>query len=228
MAYTWTQPNTITNYTVDDNYIVVTLYSNHKMRCKKSLLKPEDYAFFYGALKAKTPVRFGAFVPWNPYKWFITWEAVEFKAERVIVHANKDKLLLKHATAWASKYLKLNTYGAEKALIISVTPFAEGAGLLGYAEPMKLKSSGNQDGETVELFHGFIGIKEQQLMSEILRVLFHELVHFKQFVSGELVGSKWKGKQIDTDVVPYRLLPWEIEAWAMMDVMLDAYISESQ
>jgi len=228
MAYTWTQPNTIVKYDIDDSYLIVTLNSNHKLRCKKSLIGPEDYAFFYGAMKSKTPVKFGAFVPWNPYEWFITWRSVEFKSEHVIVNANKNKKLIKHAIRWASKHLELNKYDVEKSLIVTVSPFAKGAGCLGYALTMSKETVHTQDSVKVTKYNGFIAIKEEQLISDVLRALFHELVHFKQYISGELIGNSWKGKEIDRTKVPYALLPWEIEAWSRMDIMLEQYLREVQ
>jgi len=228
MAYTWTQPNTIDKYELDDNYVIVTLDTNHKLRCKKALLKPSDYAFFYASIKSKTPVKFGAFVPWNPYEWFITWESVEFKTEHVIVNANRNKELIKSAIKWASKHLELNKYEVEKALIVSVGPFAKGAGTLGYAKTMSKETTHTRDSIKVTKYTGFIAIKEDQLISDVIRTLFHELVHFKQYISGELMGNTWMGQEIDTTKVPYALLPWEVEAWSRMDIMLEQYLREVQ
>jgi hypothetical protein len=44
----------------------------------------------------------------------------------------------------------------------------------------------------------------------------HELVHVKQYIDGRLQdtpeGMYWDGLRIDTATVPYRELPWEVEA----------------
>lgn len=48
--------------------------------------------------------------------------------------------------------------------------------------------------------------------------LAHEMVHFKQYVTGELQDfrakrvTKWQGNLIDEDRIYYYDLPWEIEA----------------
>jgi len=36
------------------------------------------------------------------------------------------------------------------------------------------------------------------------------------------------GQEIDTTEVPYALLPWEVEAWLRMDIMLKKYLIEVQ
>jgi hypothetical protein len=49
----------------------------------------------------------------------------------------------------------------------------------------------------------------------ILSTLAHEMVHIKQFVYCETNEdlSKWKDVHIDSDVIDYYDLPWEIEAY---------------
>ena len=49
----------------------------------------------------------------------------------------------------------------------------------------------------------------------VLMTLAHEMVHIKQFTYGETNESlsKWQGSHIDSDVVDYYDLPWEIEAY---------------
>lgn len=45
----------------------------------------------------------------------------------------------------------------------------------------------------------------------------HELIHVHQYVRGDLIDYNgkmfWKGEVVDTSVVPYMELPWEIEAY---------------
>jgi len=61
---------------------------------------------------------------------------------------------------------------------------------------------------------------------DIITTFFHEMVHAKQYLKGELesgIGkqlSKWKGKEYD---VPYFESPWEQEAYELEKVMFDIF-----
>jgi hypothetical protein len=57
--------------------------------------------------------------------------------------------------------------------------------------------------------HSGIGAKH------ILQTLAHEMIHIKQFIYGELNEEldNWCGMYIDTTVMDYYLLPWEVEAY---------------
>jgi len=217
MAYTWTRPTTLRSIEVIGGYLVAEIGTYHKVKCKAALLSTEDWVTLTTAVKNSTPVRFGAFEPWSPYEWFIKIEPVEFKTNKVIVKSPILKVLIKHAVAWAMKDLNLSSYSGDKSLIISLDKYAP-TNIGGYAKNF---TKGNETSVFISVNYN------REATSEILKVIFHEMVHFKRYVSGELKGDTWKGKEINTDVVPYRSLPWEIEAWAMMDSMLDAYISES-
>lgn len=48
----------------------------------------------------------------------------------------------------------------------------------------------------------------------ILETIAHEMVHIKQFITGETNDSLsvWKGKRIDSDTIDYWSHPWEIDA----------------
>jgi len=218
MAYTWTRTTTLRSIEVINGYLVAQIGTRHKVKCKTTLLSTEDWVTLTTAVKNSTPVRLGAFEPWSPYEWFVKIEPVEFKTNKVVVQSLFLKELIKHAVAWAMKDLKLSSYKGDKSLIISVDKYAPSS-VEGYARNF---TKGNETSVFISVdYNG-------KPTSEILKTIFHEMVHFKQYISGELIDNTWKGKEIDTDVVPYRSLPWEIEAWAMMDSMLDAYISESQ
>ena len=77
------------------------------------------------------------------------------------------------------------------------------------------------DGEII------IGINPKLNKEQICRTLFHELVHAKQYIKGELISgiglkpSRWFG-------VPYKGenywdLPWEKEAYETEDAMWDIF-----
>ena len=55
--------------------------------------------------------------------------------------------------------------------------------------------------------------KEDKLETQI-QTMAHEMVHIRQFVRKEINEelSRWKSRRVNTDVVPYNELPWEIEA----------------
>lgn len=56
---------------------------------------------------------------------------------------------------------------------------------------------------------------------KLLMSLAHEMVHVKQYATGQLKyyvrGPKcrWLGKPIDDECIPYPDLPWEKEAWTV-------------
>jgi hypothetical protein len=71
-----------------------------------------------------------------------------------------------------------------------------------------------------------IYIRPQMKKSQIIITLFHEMVHARQFVLGQLVPgegkklSRWMGKEYS---VPYLETPWEQEAYELEAVMWDIF-----
>ena len=61
-------------------------------------------------------------------------------------------------------------------------------------------------------------------MKEILRTIFHELVHVKQYIAGELTSEgeimRWNGTVY---IGAYELLPWEVEAFELEEVMMKSF-----
>ena len=58
-----------------------------------------------------------------------------------------------------------------------------------------------------------------------LHILIHEMKHVEQFASGRL-GRKWIwGGEIYKDVA-YKDLPWEIEAYAFEDKLLNVIMEQ--
>jgi len=72
----------------------------------------------------------------------------------------------------------------------------------------------------------YIDGKNQQ--DQILTTFFHEMVHVKQYLKGELVSgigkkpSRWYGKTFDGD---YYNSPWEQEAFELEKIMFDCFKS---
>jgi hypothetical protein len=81
----------------------------------------------------------------------------------------------------------------------------------------------DEDGITV-----FVNPKMKK--SQIITTFFHEMVHAKQFVKGELISgegrnpSRWMGKECD---LPYYETPWEQEAYELEAVMWDIFRKET-
>lgn len=63
--------------------------------------------------------------------------------------------------------------------------------------------------------------------NDIVETIFHELVHVKQIIDGRLDedGRTWKGRTYDTDKIPYKELPWEVEAFRLQRLMTKEFFS---
>ena len=46
----------------------------------------------------------------------------------------------------------------------------------------------------------------------IIKTVLHEMIHVKQYAEGRLTQTEWMGRPHPD--LPYRELPWEIEAYA--------------
>lgn len=79
-----------------------------------------------------------------------------------------------------------------------------------------------------------VSINPRMTIKEIVATLFHELVHAKQYIKGELVNrdgkpSKWRGKIFQNHFsIPYIDLPWEKEAYLLEEKMMDIFYSKSR
>ncbi len=63
-----------------------------------------------------------------------------------------------------------------------------------------------------------VTIAKRLSRKEVIRTLFHELVHVKQYTDGRLEnGYKWLGKIYED---AYSKLPWEIEAFELEEKMM--------
>lgn len=68
-----------------------------------------------------------------------------------------------------------------------------------------------------------VTIARRLSQAEIIRTLFHELVHVKQYIDGRLencVPQRWMGIEMDEE---YEQRPWEIEAFALEEKMMDQF-----
>jgi hypothetical protein len=59
-----------------------------------------------------------------------------------------------------------------------------------------------------------------------IRTMAHEMVHVRQFVRKELDEdmTRWKSRRVNMDIIPYRELPWEIEAFRLGDKLFNQYM----
>jgi len=80
---------------------------------------------------------------------------------------------------------------------------------------------------------GFIiGLNTDETIDCPFMVLAHEMVHVKQYVTGDLVDSVegmcfWKNKcypEYDVDNNDYYFTPWEVEAYGLMYGLHDLYM----
>jgi|SRR5210317_663321 len=71
-------------------------------------------------------------------------------------------------------------------------------------------------------------INPHQSKEEIARTFFHEMVHIKQYLNGELISgvgnrpSRWMGEEYDTT---YYESPWEQEAYEHEEAMISIFTS---
>ena len=76
-----------------------------------------------------------------------------------------------------------------------------------------------------------IEIDKNLSLEQLIKTLFHELVHVKQYARGELVeqsanaiksSTKWKEK--DHSTTPYSKQPWEREAFKLQDKLYKEFM----
>jgi hypothetical protein len=62
--------------------------------------------------------------------------------------------------------------------------------------------------------------EEEKLMS-----IAHELVHIRQYATGQLNEEMtlWQGESVNSDLIPYLEQPWEIEAYELGDKLYKDY-----
>jgi len=119
-------------------------------------------------------------------------------------------LTLDKVLTFAEKYLKLNS-----RLEIHID-FIRTKKFLGQYEGI------DEHGET-----HYIDINENESKEDIIRSIFHELVHVRQTDDGDLSldGNSWKGflyktKEMEVD---YDHLPWEKEAFDLEEKMWNIF-----
>ena len=69
-----------------------------------------------------------------------------------------------------------------------------------------------------------IEVNSRLTTEEMIVAIFHELIHVKQYESGDLMydgkTSFWKGSLVEGD---YKFLPWEEEAYRIEKEMMEKY-----
>lgn len=73
-----------------------------------------------------------------------------------------------------------------------------------------------------------IELRRHRCFKTTITTLAHEMVHLKQFAKGELSLSqdRWHRQCIDTDIIPYVELPWEIEASTLEHALYAMYVEQ--
>jgi len=110
------------------------------------------------------------------------------------------------------------------------------------AVALEMKTNGmktlvtNQEVKPSGLVKVFVPLDRVDAEQHAVSTLMHELIHAHQYMSGTLAlvwnGDKgkwdnvWKGAVVDTDEVPYRELPWEVEAFDKADLLAGYFYEE--
>ena len=74
--------------------------------------------------------------------------------------------------------------------------------------------------------HFIMAIAKDDNVETQIRTMAHEMVHVRQFVRKELDEdmTRWKSRRVNMDIIPYRELPWEIEAFRLGDKLFKQYM----
>ena len=80
---------------------------------------------------------------------------------------------------------------------------------------------GDRDGVEIEIARKSNDVKFT--LEEMMLNLAHELVHAKQFITGDLHSSLKVWKRKDYAKTPYRKTPWEKEAYLLEDKLLNKF-----
>jgi hypothetical protein len=93
----------------------------------------------------------------------------------------------------------------------------------GFASVQSFNSK-NQPRKFLIEIHPGIGVRA------ILETLAHEMVHVKQYITGETNDelSKWHGRKINSDAVDYWDHPWEIDAYGREPGLTYKFICKNQ
>jgi hypothetical protein len=118
-------------------------------------------------------------------------------------------VLLDKVFAFACKYLDIHEH-----IVLEFETL--GKGHCGYCDC----DVDEEDEETTIVISKSLSVKD------VIRTIFHEMVHVKQYMDGRLVTgyqSRWMGETYDCD---YNELPWEVEAFDLEAKMFNAYNEE--
>lgn len=114
-----------------------------------------------------------------------------------------EAVLLDSAVSFACSYLKLDT----DVVVEFETLQKHQCGFCDYDE---------------EYYEATVTVAKRLSQKEIIRTVFHELVHVKQYETGRLKHNKiWEGKLVESD--DYENFPWEIEAFNLEEKMMKVF-----
>lgn len=216
----YTNPLYVHTITEDDRYVVVKTDSEHTLRYKKTLGRTLQ------GLEEDQVYRFGAFEPWNPYEWFVEFKPVEWKERTLQVHHKKGNriagLVAKAAIKFWTKEEGMNKLDTDESIIVSYIPMPTKSVSMAFYHKVK-KGKWTYRYATNK---SYIAINHDLELYTMINALFHELTHLRQTVTGQLEDNKWYGVVYDKDIVSYRDLPWEIDAFARADELTKKFIIE--
>lgn len=115
---------------------------------------------------------------------------------------------------------KMTTALLDKAVVFACDYLDLDIDLIIEFETMRPYQYGNCDYDGED---GIIVISKRLSKADIIKTLFHEMVHVKQFVDGRLEAgspSRWLGEVYSCD---YDKLPWEVEAFEIEATMVNDF-----
>jgi hypothetical protein len=73
-------------------------------------------------------------------------------------------------------------------------------------------------------------VNPNQGVRGIFETIAHEMVHIKQYVTGETNDSlsKWRGRKVDSDTLDYWEHPWEIDAFGREAGLTHKFVCQNQ
>ena len=127
----------------------------------------------------------------------------------------------------SSKELDFDMYNAVSWCIKRLMPRLKNIDIIIDVLPLGKQEFGYASREASREFE--IELNSRLRQKNMLKTLFHEMVHIKQYVHGDL---KYKGtvcywKNVENNE-EYKNQPWEIEAFKLEELLYDEYINSQQ
>ena len=180
---------------------------------------PESAALLLSAALSGFPVRFGAFAPWSPNRWFSSVSRFECASSLRSCSFSFDagvsrpwRVVLRAAVKFG-----LARFGTPEEPVSVSVAFTEGDLLKPSGEMSRKSVLGWNSAASMKL--GAVGdlrtnivvkCDNKSSIRKVVETLFHEMRHHEQVVRGWMDGMKWKGE--DQSDREYEDQSWEVDA----------------